>query len=124
MRRILAALPLLLSAPAMAGTYVAPPVRVAPIVRVAPMIHTAPIVHTTPGVHTAPVMHAAPAVHATPAVKGATISPVATTAKPHEHHHQPLITVPVAMNSVPKQKQACGQQKPGDAAGNKACAKK
>jgi hypothetical protein len=109
MRRIVVALPLLLSTPAMAGTFVSTPIHVAPVVHIAPMVHTAPVIHT------------APVVHATPAVRAPAIKPVVATVKPpHAHHRQVLITtVPVAMNAGPS-KPRCAQAKPDD----KGCAKK
>jgi hypothetical protein len=115
MRRIVVALPLLLSVPAMAGTFVSTPIHVAPVVHVAPVIHTAPMVHTAPAIRTTP------AVHATSAVRAPVVKPVVARVKPvHAHHRQVLITtVPVAMNAGPS-KPRCAQAKPDD----KGCAKK
>ena len=72
MRKIIATTLLLISAPAMAGTYVAPVVRVAPV----PVVRVAPV-------HVAPV-HVAPVVRAHTVVK-----PVTTIGRPVAHrHHQ------------------------------------
>ena len=106
---------MLLSTPAIAGSFVYTPVHVAPVVHIAPIIHTAPIVHTAPVIHAAPAVHAVPAVRAAPVVK-----PVVATAKPvHVHRRQGAVIVPVAMNSGPS-KSRCAQAKPDD----KGCAKK
>ena len=96
MRKIVAATLLLISTPAMAGTYVAPVVRVAPapVVRVAP-VHVAPVVRT----HTV-------------------VKPVTAIGRPVVHRHHPR-TQPVIVYTA-AQKPKCAEAKPG----SKECAKK
>jgi hypothetical protein len=116
MRKIIATTLLLFSAPAMAGTYVAPVVRVAPapVVRVAP-VHVAPVVRVNPVVRVSPVVRAHPVVRTHTVVK-----PVTTIGRPvvHRHHHHPR-TQPVIVYTA-AQKPKCAQAKPG----SKECAKK
>jgi hypothetical protein len=115
MRKIVATTLLLFSAPAVAGTYVAPVVRVAPapVVRVAP-VHVAPVVRVNPVVRVSPVVRAHPIVRTHTVVKPVTIGrPVA-----HRHHHHPR-TQPVIVYTA-AQKPKCAQAKPG----SKECAKK
>ncbi len=102
MRKIVATTLLLISTPAMAGTYVAPVVRVAPapVVRVAP-VHVAPVVRVNPVVRTHTV-----------------VKPVTTIGRPVVHRHHPR-TQPVIVYTA-AQKPKCAEAKPG----SKECAKK
>jgi len=100
-------LPLLMSTPAMAGSYV--PVHVAPV-HIAP-VHVAPVVHVNPAIR-------APAIHATPAVRPIIVKPT-LAARPAHHHRVVQTTLPVAVYNT-TQKQKCAPAKPGD----KDCAKK
>ncbi len=100
MKKIVAITLLMISTPAMAGTYIAPPVHVAPVVHVAPMVRVAPAVRVNPVVRTNVVKPVGqPAVH------------------PHHPRPQPVIVYTAAQNA-PKPK--CVEQKPG----SKECAKK
>jgi len=95
MKKIVATTLLLISTPAMAGTYIAPVVHVAPIVHVAPVVHVAPLVRVNPAIRTNTV-----------------VKPVG---QPVLHHHpRPQ---PVVVYSAP-QNQKCEEQKPG----SKGCA--
>jgi hypothetical protein len=102
MRKIVATTLLLISTPAMAGTYVAPVVRVAPapVVRVAP-VHVAPVVRVNPIVRTHTV-----------------VKPVTAIGRPVVHRHHPR-TQPVIVYTA-TQKPKCAEVKPG----SKECAKK
>jgi hypothetical protein len=109
MRKIIATTLLLISTPAMAGTYVAPVVRVAPapVVRVAP-VHVAPVVRVNPVVRTHPVVR-----------PHTVVKPVTTMGRPVAHRHHHLRTQPVIVYTA-AQKPKCAQAKPG----SKECAKK
>ena len=98
MRRIVATTLLLISTPAMAGTYIAPPIHVAPVVHVAPIVRVAPVVRVNPVVKP--------------------VTTTTTTVRPvvHPHHPRPQ---PVIVYSA-AQKPKCVEQKPGA----KECAKK
>ena len=106
MRKIVATTLLLISTPAMAGTYVAPIVRVAPVVHVAPVVRVAPV-------HVAPVVRVNPVVRTHTVVK-----PVTTIGRPVVHRHHPR-TQPVIVYTA-AQKPKCAEAKPG----SKECAKK
>ena len=114
MRKITATTLLLISTPAMAGTYVAPVVRVAPapVVRVAP-VHVAPVVRVTPVVRVNPVVRPHPVVRTHTAVK-----PVTTIGRPVVHRHHPR-TQPIIVYTA-AQKPKCAEAKPG----SRGCAKK
>lgn len=108
MRKIVATTLLLISTPAMAGTYVAPVVRVAP----APVVRVAPV-------HVAPVVRVNPVVRINPAIRTHTVvKPVTTIGRPVVHRHHPR-TQPVIVYTA-AQKPKCAQAKPG----SKGCAKK
>jgi hypothetical protein len=111
MRRIVATTLLLISTPAMAGTYIPPVVRVAPapVVRVAP-VHVAPVVRVNPVVRTHPVVRS-----------HTVVKPVTTIGRPvvHRHRHDHLRTQPVIIYTA-AQKPKCAEAKPG----SKGCAKK
>jgi hypothetical protein len=85
MRKIVASTLLLISTPAMAGTYVAPVVRVAP----APVVRVAPV-------HVAPVVR---------------VKPATTIGRPVVHRHHPR-TQPVIVYTA-TQKPKCAEVKPG-----------
>jgi hypothetical protein len=101
MRKFVAITLLLISTPAMAGTYIAPAVHVAPVVHVAPMVRVAPVVRVNPVVRTNNV-----------------VKPVGQPGL-HAHHlrPQPVVVYSAAQNA-PKPK--CVEQKPG----SKECGKK
>jgi hypothetical protein len=109
MRKIVATTLLLFSAPAVAGTYVAPVVRVAP----APVVRVAPV-------HVAPVVRVNPVVRVSPVVRTHTVVKPVAIGRPvaHRHHHHPR-TQPVIVYTA-AQKPKCAQAKPG----SKECAKK
>jgi hypothetical protein len=85
MRNAIAAILLLFSTSAMAGTFTSytPPVHIAPMVHIAPVVHVAPMVHVNPVVHVNPMVRTVPTggrVHFHPrilpvAVNGATQTP-------------------------------------------------
>jgi hypothetical protein len=95
MRTIVATTLLLIATPAMAATYVAPPVHVAPV-------HVAPIVRVTPVVRVNPV-----------------VRPATTVVRPVVHPHHHLRPQPVMVYTA-SQNRKCVEQKPG----SKECAKK
>ncbi len=101
MKKIVAATLLMISTPAMAGTYIAPAVHIAPVVHVAPMVRVAPVVRVNPAIHTNNV-----------------VKPVGQPVL-HQHHSRPApVVIYTATQNAPKPK--CAEQKPG----SKECAKK
>ena len=102
MRTLAAVALLLVSTPALAGTFTGfTPVHVAPVIHVAPTAHVAPIVRSTPVVVRPGLSAVRPG-----------LPPVRPVAAAHDHHsaHNP---VPLLV-SVPAQKPACVNAKAGD----------
>jgi hypothetical protein len=97
MRKFVAIALLMISTPAMAGTYIAPAVHVAPVVHVAPIVRVAPAVRVNPAIHTNNVVKPVgqPVLH------------------PHHPRPQPVVVYTASQNRkcVPKP-------------GSKECAKK
>jgi hypothetical protein len=86
MKKIVATTLLLISTPAMAGTYIAP------VVHVAPIVHVAPVVRVNPAIRTNTV-----------------VKPVGQPVLHQHHHPRPQ---PVVVYTVPQQPK-CVEQKPG-----------